>query len=82
QPSNAHSPTQSQRFRFAFRVLQRPDSRLRNWTRYKRDLNADGDWADSDEMDDSRTHNAANELTGRDTDTSGVDNYALMYDAV
>ena len=33
-------------------------------------------------MDDSRTHNAANELTGRDTDTSGVDNYALTYDAV
>ena len=32
-------------------------------------------------MDDSRTHNAANELTGRDTDRSGVDNYALTYDA-
>ena len=66
------------KFRFNFNA----QTQLRNWTRYKRDLNADGDWADSDEMDDSRTHNAANELTGRDTDTSGVDNYALMYDAV
>ena len=55
---------------------------LGNWTRYKRDLNADGDWADADELDDTRTHNLANELTGRDTDTSGVDNYALTYDAV
>lgn len=31
---------------------------------------------------DHRTHNDVNELTGRDTDNSGTDNYTLTYDAV
>jgi RHS repeat-associated protein len=55
---------------------------LGNWKRYKLDLNHDGDWSDSNEMDDSRTFNVANELTARDTDTSGSANYSPAYDAV
>ena len=54
-----------------------------NWEEDKLDLNGDGDWSDTDEWDDCRTHNDVNELTGRDLDctpgTSG-DNYTLAYD--
>jgi RHS repeat-associated protein len=55
---------------------------LGNWLRYKLDLNHDGDWADTDEMDDSRTFNVANELTARDTDSNSSNNYSPAYDAV
>jgi YD repeat-containing protein len=52
-----------------------------NWTNEKLDLNGDGDWADANEHNDTRTHNAVNELTARDTDTNGTNNYSLTYDA-
>jgi RHS repeat-associated protein len=55
---------------------------LGNWKRYKLDLNHDGDWSDSNEMDDSRTFNVANELTARDTDSNSSNNYTPAYDAV
>jgi hypothetical protein len=53
-----------------------------NWSREKLDLNGDGDFVDTDEHDDTRTHNAVNELTARDTDSNASDNYSLTYDAV
>jgi hypothetical protein len=43
-------------------------------------LTGDGDWSDSGEYNDDRTHNAVNELTGRDTDDNGTDNFTLTYD--
>ena len=44
-------------------------SQTGNWDREKLDLNGDGDFVDTDELDDTRTHNEVNELTARDTDT-------------
>jgi RHS repeat-associated protein len=52
-----------------------------NWGRYRLDLDGDGVFTGAGELDDTRTHNVVNELTGRDTDTSGSDNYTLAYDA-
>jgi len=51
-----------------------------NWDVGKLDLNGDGDWSDTDEYNDDRTHNDVNELTGRDTDDNGTDDYTLVYD--
>jgi RHS repeat-associated protein len=51
-----------------------------NWDNEKLDLNGDGDWADTDEHNDTRTHNAVNELTAQDTDTSGGNDRTLTYD--
>lgn len=53
-----------------------------NWDLAKLDLNGDGDWSDADEYEDDRTHNKVNELTGRDIDDSGSDDYTLVYDEV
>ncbi|MFM9994163.1 MAG: tyrosine-type recombinase/integrase [Phycisphaerales bacterium] len=52
-----------------------------NWERYRLNLNGDADFTDAGELDEDRTHNVANELTGRDTDDNGSDNYTLTYDA-
>ena len=52
-----------------------------NWDVYKLDLTGDGDFVDTDELNDDRTHNVVNELTARDTDDNGTDNYTLTYDA-
>ncbi|MCC6969279.1 MAG: hypothetical protein IT434_03580, partial [Phycisphaerales bacterium] len=56
-----------------------------NWDREKLDLNGDGDFVDTEEHDDTRTHNTTNELLTRDLDsnsgTSG-NNYSLDYDDV
>jgi YD repeat-containing protein len=51
-----------------------------NWDRAKLNLNGDADFTDSGELDDTRTHNAVNELTARDTDTNGSPNYSPSYD--
>ncbi len=53
-----------------------------NWDPHKLDLNNDNDYIDTGEFNDDRTHNDANELTGRDTDDNGTDDYTLVYDAV
>ena len=53
-----------------------------NWDLGKFDLNGDGDWSDTDEYQDDRTHNAVNELTARDTDDDGTVDYTLSYDEV
>ncbi len=52
-----------------------------NWNRDKVDLNGDGDFVDTDEVNDTRSHNDVNELTARDTDTNGTANYTLAFDA-
>ena len=53
-----------------------------NWDVAKWDLNGDGDFTDTDEYDDTRTHNDVNELTARDTDSDSTDDYSHTYDAV
>ena len=55
-------------------------SQTGNWDREKLDLNGDGDFVDSSELDDTRTHNVVNELTARDTDSNSSNNYTLAYD--
>jgi YD repeat-containing protein len=52
-----------------------------NWVRSKLDLDGDDNWNETDEYDDTRTHNAVNELTARDTDSNGSSNFTLSYDA-
>lgn len=52
-----------------------------NWARHKLDLDGDGVFTGTDELDDTRTHNTANELTARDTDSNSSNNYTLTYDA-
>jgi RHS repeat-associated protein len=52
-----------------------------NWELDKVDLNGDGDFIDANELNDDRTHNDVNELTARDTDDNGSNNYTLVYDA-
>jgi RHS repeat-associated protein len=52
-----------------------------NWTRSKLDLDGDDNWNETNEYDDTRTHNAVNELTARDTDSNSSNNYTLTYDA-
>lgn len=53
-----------------------------NWDEDKLDLNGDGDWGDTNEVDDCRTHNVVNELTARNTNCSGGNEFTLAYDAV
>ncbi len=54
-----------------------------NWDQVRLDLNGDNDFVDAGgEYDDDRTHNAANELTARDTDDNGTDNFTLTHDKV
>ena len=59
---------------------------LGNWEQARLDLNGNGNFGDTVgavvEYDDDRTHNTVNELTGRDTDDNGTDNYTLVYDKV
>jgi YD repeat-containing protein len=57
-------------------------SQTGNWARDKEDLNGDTDFTDTGEVDDTRAHNAANELLTRDTDSNSSVNYTLTHDAV
>jgi len=50
--------------------------------RMKLDLNGDTDYIDSNEMDDSRDFNKANELLTRDVDSDAAVDYTLSHDAV
>lgn len=51
-----------------------------NWDVEQLDLNGDSDFVDTDEHDDDRTYNKVNELTARDTDDNGTDDFTLTYD--
>ena len=46
-------------------------SQTGNWDRNKLDLNGDGLFTGASELDDTRAHNNANEITTRDTDSNG-----------
>ncbi len=53
-----------------------------NWNTNLVDLNGDNDGADTDELNESRTHNAVNELAARDIDSDTSDDFSLAYDEV
>ena len=53
-----------------------------NWDVDKLDLDGDGNFTGTDELNDDRTHNDANELTARDIDDDNTDDYTLVYDEV
>jgi RHS repeat-associated protein len=53
-----------------------------NWNTNLVDLDGDNDGADADELNETRTHNAANELGARDIDSDTSDDYSLAYDEV
>ncbi len=53
-----------------------------NWDQVTLDFDADNVYTGTEEYNDDRTHNTVNELTGRDTDDNGTDNFTLVYDAV
>ncbi|MCH8151435.1 MAG: RHS repeat-associated core domain-containing protein [Planctomycetes bacterium] len=55
-------------------------SQTGNWELVKLDLNGDGDFIDTDEYNDDRTHNDVNELTARDTDDDGTNDFTLTSD--
>ncbi len=52
-----------------------------NWDVDKLDLDGDGFYTGTDEHNDDRTHNDVNELTARDTDDDGTNDFTLAYDA-
>lgn len=52
-----------------------------NWDTFKRDLNGDGVLTGTNELDEVRTHNKVNELTGRDLDGGGNE-FEPVYDVV
>jgi len=52
-----------------------------NWDVSKLDLNGDGDFTDTDELNETRVNNTVNELSSRDTDSNGTPNFTLAYDA-
>lgn len=51
-----------------------------NWDQDQLDLDGNGTFTGTGEHNDHRTHNQPNEITGRDTDNNGSDNYTLTYD--
>lgn len=53
-----------------------------NWVRWKLDKNGDGDFVDTGDFDEKRTHSAANELLTRNTDNSGAVEYTTTFDAI
>ena len=53
-----------------------------NWDVDKVDLDGDGLFSGTDEVNDDRTHNEVNELRYRDTDDNGTDDFTLDYDDV
>jgi RHS repeat-associated protein len=53
-----------------------------NWNTNLVDLDGDNDGADADELNETRTHNAVNELGARDIDSDTSDDYSLAYDEV
>ena len=55
---------------------------LGNWDSHQLDLNGDTDYVDADELDETRTHNAVNELLTRDLDSDMSTDETLAYNAV
>ena len=55
---------------------------LGNWDSHQLDLDGDGSYGGADELDETRTHNAVNELLTRDLDGMGGADETLTYNAV
>jgi RHS repeat-associated protein len=55
-------------------------SQTGNWLRRRLDLNGDGAFTGTGELDDTGAFSLANELKTRDTDSNGTANYTLAYD--
>jgi RHS repeat-associated protein len=53
-----------------------------NWNTNLVDLDGDNNGTDPGELDETRTHNAVNELGARDIDSDSSDDYSLAYDEV
>jgi len=52
-----------------------------NWDLHRLDLNGDGDFVDTGELDDRGTFNVVNEQTARDIDDDTSNDFTLTYDA-
>jgi RHS repeat-associated protein len=52
-----------------------------NWSNVNFDLNADNSYGGSGEYNDTRTHDKVNQLNARNMDSSGGNEYSLVYDA-
>jgi RHS repeat-associated protein len=57
-------------------------SQTGNWKRDKLDLNGDGDYLDTNELDEVGTYNKVNEISTRDIDNDSTPDYSPTYDAV
>jgi len=57
-------------------------SQTGNWPEMQLDLNGDGSYAGTDELDETRTHSLANEIITRDIDSDTSVDYTLSHDAV
>jgi RHS repeat-associated protein len=55
-------------------------SQTGNWVRHKVDLDGNGNFTGSGEIDDTGVFNAVNEWSTRDTDSNASVNYTLAYD--
>ena len=53
-----------------------------NWNTNLVDLDGDNNGTDADELNETRTHNAVNELDARDIDSDTSDDFTLAYDEV
>jgi len=53
-----------------------------NWNTNLVDLNGDNNGTDAGELNETRTHNAVNELAARDIDSDTSDDFSLAYDEV
>ncbi|MFO0826742.1 MAG: RHS repeat-associated core domain-containing protein [Phycisphaerales bacterium] len=56
-------------------------SQTGNWDRSKLDLDGNGSYTGTNEHDDSRTHNLANEILTRDVNSDSSVDYTLTHDA-
>lgn len=55
---------------------------LGNWDENRLDLDGDGTFTGTDELDEDRSHNDVNEIVARDIDGDSTDDFTLVYDAV
>ncbi len=53
-----------------------------NWSNPKLDLDGDNNWNETNEYNDTRTHDVVNQLTARNTDSAGGDEFTLTYNGV
>lgn len=56
-------------------------SQTGNWEQYQLDLDGNGVFTGTNELDDDQTFNVVNELTARDIDDDSSDDYTPTYDA-